>query len=169
MPESPRPRLRRPLKQSHHAILRNEASHQIGDSRLLVRVADASAVNYLDALPELARTPDEGAKAGEVRDGGVKLDSGFGLGLGLKDVLKVAAQSPGKKLLSAVGSTMTPMQFFSAVMEMEFTFHMHSQTTHKDEMLIKMTQNTETKAHAFGYALQRTESKSITVTPVPVP
>jgi hypothetical protein len=132
--------------------------------RMLVRVADANAVNYLDALPELARAPDDGAKAGEV-----KLDSGFGLGLGLKDVLKVAAQSPGKKLLSAIGSAMTPMQLYTALSEMEFSFHMHSQTTNKDEVLITMTQNTETKAHAFSYDLQRTENKSIIVTPVPVP
>jgi hypothetical protein len=126
--------------------------------RMLVRLAEANAFNYLEGLPELARAPDDGAEAGEAK-------SSFGFGY--KDVLKVAAQSPGKKLLSAVGSAMTPMQFYTALSEMEFKFHMKTSTQHKDDMLIKMTQETVTEAHAFSYDLRKTENKSITVTPPP--
>ena len=117
-----------------------------------------NAFNYLEALPELARVPDDGAKAGEAK---------FSFGFGYKDVLKVAAHSPGRNLLSAIGSTMTPMQFFTALSEMEFKFHMHTSTQHKDDMLINMTQSTETKAHAFSYDLSKTENKSIKVTRAP--
>ena len=126
--------------------------------RMLGRLSEANAFNYLETLPELARAPDGGAKAGEAK---------FSFGFGYKDVLKVAAHSPGKKLLSAVGSAMTPMQLYTALSEMEFTFHMKTSTQHKDDMLIKMTQNTVTKAHAFSYDLRKTENKSITVTPAP--
>lgn len=79
----------------------------------------------------------------------------------------MAAQSPGKKLLSAVGSAMTPMQLYTALSEMHFTFHMKTSTQHKDDMLIKMTQNTVTTAHAFSYHLRKTQNKSIKVTPAP--
>ena len=34
-------------------------------------------------------------------------------------------------------------------------------------MLINMTQDTVTEAHAFSYDLRKTENKSITVTPAP--
>jgi hypothetical protein len=130
--------------------------------RMLARLAEGgsgrNAFNYLEALPELARAPDDGTKAGEAQ---------LSFGFGYKDVLQVAAHSPGKKLLSAIGSTMTPMQLYTALSEMEFKFHMKTSTQHKDDMLIQMTQNTVTEAHAFSYDLRKTENRSIKVTPAP--
>jgi hypothetical protein len=126
--------------------------------RMLIRLTEANAINYLDELPALARAQGGGTKAGELK-------SSFGFGL--KDAMQELTQSPARNLLAAVGSVTSPVQLFIALMQMNFSFHMHSQEQRKDGMMLKMTQETVTTAHAFSYDLRKTESKTITMTPAP--
>lgn len=136
--------------------------------RLLGRLTEADAgviaINYLDALPELARAQTAGAEAGEVRRTVADTVSNH------TDALKDAKPSAGLVLLAAIGNAVTPVQTASILMqlaEMEFTFHKKSSVSYKDDMTLKASNETEIRTHAFGYNRRKTESWTITLTQVP--
>ena len=136
--------------------------------RMLGRLTEADAgviaVNYLDALPELARAQTAGAEAGEVNRTVADTVSNHA------DAIMETKPSAGLVLLAAIGNVVTPAQTASILMqlaEMEFKFCKKSSVSYKDDMTLKASNETEIRTHAFGYDRRKTESWTITLTQVP--
>lgn len=136
--------------------------------RMLGRLTESDsgiiAINYLDVLPELAKAQATGAQAGEAKRSVADTVSNHA------DAMKQSAPSAGLVLFAAIGNAVTPVQAASILMqlaEMEFTFHKKSSVSHKDDMTLKASSETEIKTHVFGYDRRKTESWAITLTQVP--
>ncbi len=136
--------------------------------RMLGRLTEADAgiiaINYLDALPELAKAQAIGAQDGEVKRTVADTVSNHA------DAMMQTRPSAGLVLLAAIGNAVTPAQTASILMqlaEMEFKFCKHSSVTYKDDMTLKMSDETEIKTHAFGYDRRKMESRSIILMQVP--
>jgi hypothetical protein len=135
--------------------------------RMLGRLTESDAgiiaIDYLDALPELAKA-QTGAQAGEVKRTVADAVSNHA------DALTQTKPSAGLVLLAAIGNAVTPAQTASILMqlaEMEFKFRKHSSVSYKDDMTLKKSDETEIATHAFGYNRRKTESRAITLTQVP--
>jgi hypothetical protein len=135
--------------------------------RMLGRLTESDsgiiAINYLDALPELAKA-QTGGQTGEVKRTVADTVSNHA------DALTETKPSAGLVLLAAIGNAVTPAQTASILMqlaEMEFTFCKKSSVSYKDDMTLKMSDETEIKTHAFGYDRRKKESRSIILTQVP--
>jgi hypothetical protein len=136
--------------------------------RMLGRLTEADAgviaINYLDVLPQLAKAQATSAQAGEVKHVVAETASGDA------DAMKAFTPSPGLVLLAAIGNVVTPAQSASILMqlaEMEFKFCKKSSVTYKDDMTLKMSEETEIRTHAFGYNRRKIESRAITLTQAP--
>ena len=132
--------------------------------RLTESDAGVIAINYLDALPELAKTQTTGAQAGEVNR--TVADTVFNHA----DALTETKPPAGLVLLAAIGNAVTPAQTASFLMqlaEMEFKFRKKSSVSYKDDMTLKASNETEIMTHAFGYNRRKMESWTITLSQVP--
>jgi hypothetical protein len=136
--------------------------------RMLGRLTEADsgiiAINYLDALPELAKAQVTDAQAGEVNRTVADTVSNHA------DAMMAAKPSAGLVLLAAIGNVVTPAQTASILMqlaEMEFKFCKKSSVSYKDDMTLKASSETEIRTHAFGYDRRKTESWAITLTQMP--
>lgn len=135
--------------------------------RMLGRLTEADAgiiaINYLDALPELAKAQVAVAQAGEVKRSVADTVSSHAV------AMKESAPSAGLVLLAAIGNAVTPAQVSSILMqlaEMEFKFRKHSSVSYKDGMTLKASEETEIRTHAFGYNRRKMESRTIILTQV---
>jgi hypothetical protein len=136
--------------------------------RMLGRLTESDsgiiAINYLDALPELAKAQATGAQAGEVKRTVADTVSHH------VDAMMETKPSAGLVFLAAIGNVVTPAQTASILMqlaEMEFKFCKKSSVSYKDDMTLKMSDETEIRTHAFGYNRRKTESRAITLTQAP--
>lgn len=165
--------------------------------KLMARLTEADAVqaasDYLDELPDLAKAQGTGMKQGEVRrstdmvnnplgGGAMKSNSTFELkeadaATGKRvfvnttsydaAAIKEATQSLGKKLMAAGGSGVTSAQIDSILKQMDLSLDERTTFEVEDGMTRRVTEQSVMTVRALGHNLQKTESKTIAVTPAP--
>lgn len=161
-------------------------------ARLIEVDAVTAATDYLDELPELARAQGTGMKAGDIKRSSAETENPLGGGpiksnssFELKEAdaasgrrvyvnttaydpaaMKEFTQSLGKKLLAG-GGGVTPAQVDDLMKQMQLSLDERTTFEVEDGMTRKMTQTSVMTARALGHHLQKTESKTVTMTPAP--
>lgn len=154
--------------------------------------ADAAAKTYLDDLPQLAMAQNTGMKQGEARHstdtasnplgGTLKTSSTFRLSevdpasgrrvfMGSTaydaDSVKAVIQSLGERALAGAATKATPAQIESIVKQMAISLDRSAIYEVEGGMTRRITEKSVTVARAMGRSLEKTETRTITVTPAP--
>ncbi|MGY8677354.1 hypothetical protein Q2941_05985 [Bradyrhizobium sp. UFLA05-153] len=153
--------------------------------------ADKAATSYVEDLPQLAKAQVTGMKRGEVRRSTDTVDSPLGGGAMKSNAsfelteadaatgkrtyvnttsydaaaLKEFTQSLMKKLMAAAGNSATPQQIDDIVKQMVLSLDERAVLEVEDGMTRKITDKSVTSARALGRSMQKTEVRTITVTP----
>lgn len=154
--------------------------------------AEAAAKSYLDNLPQLAMVQNTGMKRGEARNwsdtalnplGGVlKTSSTLTLAEVAADSgrrvfvsstaydpasVKQVIQTLSERAAASAGKTATPDQIASIVAQMSVSLDRSARFEVEGGMTRRITDKSVTMASAMGRGLEKTETRTITVTPAP--
>jgi hypothetical protein len=153
--------------------------------------ADKAAETYLDELPQLAKAQVTGMKQSEVRRSSDAVDNPLGGGamksassfeLTVADAatgkrtyvrttaydaesLKAFTESLARKLTAAAGGSVTPVQLDSVLKQMVLSLDERAEFAVEDGMTRRISEKSVTAVRALGQSMQKTEIRTITVTP----